>query len=156
MSLYSRTDAALGTQSTYDMGSCNSTSENSFNRLIIKPTNLTVTSSMVDFSGASNTSSFADPSTGLFTQVKNGSNGGCSRNGVLITATSSSALPTTQRIIHAAIGLGGAFSASDRAIRLYVARNYAYAATMKLFNMTQEADHYTAVQAFQTALSRQV
>jgi hypothetical protein len=157
MSCYSRTNAGLGNTLNIDMGCQTNNSFAEYNQLLIKnSTNQQIAALGRTTNVYFNNGGFTSASTGLFTIVKNGTNGGISQNGVLLTGGTASAFNTANFVRIAAIGLGGAYNALSCLLTNFVARNYAYCATMKLFDMTQETDHYTAVQAFQTALSRNV
>jgi hypothetical protein len=158
MSCYSRTDGASGAGNavSFDMGSTNG-GYAQYNALSLRDSS---NSHIATVGGTSNiyynNGGYTGSTLGLFTIVKNGANGGISRNGSLITGGVSSAISLSAFRQTAAIALGGVYFDNSAGLTGRVARNYAYCATMKLFNMTQEADHYTAVQTFQTALSRNV
>jgi hypothetical protein len=158
MSCYSRTDAGLGNVLNFDMGSTNSTSYTEYNRIVIKDSSNRQLGSVGRATNIYfNNGGYTSPSTGLFTTViDTGTTGGLARNGVLLTGGTQSSFNTADTVRNAAIGLGGFFNSSVNAMGGFVARNYAYAATMKMFNMTQEADHYAAVQKMQTTLGRNI
>jgi hypothetical protein len=157
MSFYSRTDAASGGGSavSFDMGSTlNGYAE--YNGISIRDS---ANDQLFTVGGGSfvyYNNNYTGDTLGLVTGVLNGTVGGISKNGVLLTGGSTGTVNLSAFRRTSAIALGGVYFDSTGILTGRVARNYAYCATMKLFNMTQEADHYTAVQTFQTAMSRQV
>lgn len=159
MSCYSRTDLATGSGlAAHDMGTLNNTSYAEYNQIIIKDAANRQLAAVGRVSNIYfNNGGYTDPSTGLFTTViSSGTTGGMSRNGVLLTGGTNGSFNTANTVRSAAIGLGGSWNMQNFSLSNFIARNYAYTATMKMFNITQEADHYTAVQNFQTTLGRQV
>jgi hypothetical protein len=158
MSCYSRTNGASGGGNaiSFDMGSTlNGYAQ--YNALSLRDTS---NSHIAALGGSNfvyyNNGGYTGDTLGLFSIVKNGTNGAISRNGTILTGGTAAAISLTAFRRTSAIALGGVFFDSTGILTGRVARNYAYAATMKLFNMTQETDHYTAVQKYQTTLGRNV
>jgi hypothetical protein len=143
LSIYSRTG---NTQPTHDIGSRNFGYTNPFG--ILSNFNNTTYNVWADF--ASQTSGVS--SQAYFIQTKNGTTAKLFRNTTtVLTATKTlSAMPTTNVIVGAAqdatSGVYGAFSN----------RQYAFASIGDGLTDTQASNLYTAVQAFQTTLSRNV
>jgi hypothetical protein len=160
MACYSRTDGASGASNatSFDMGATSNQSNfTSYNALSLRDSS---NSHLASIGGNAfvyyHNGGYTGSTLGLFSIVKNGTVGGISRNGTLLTGGTAATINTANLSRNAAIGLGGIWVGTNSTMAVQITRNYAYAATMKLFNMTQEADHYTAVQKFQTTLGRNV
>jgi hypothetical protein len=151
-SIYSRTNAATANNVPCDIGG--SYDNSIITRIAIKGANNVTFASL---NSSSTLLSFTDAALntqGLFSLCKDGGTAYLTRNGVSIGSGTTFGTVSPR---WAAFGVGGQYYASSNTLStLFSNRNFAYAAAFTAWDLTKEADHYTAVQAFQTALSRQV
>ena len=152
MSIYSRTDGAAASNLANDMGGCLGLNNEQV-RIFIRSANNNQLASMGGGGDIYYTPTYTGSALGLFSTIIGSSVDSLTRNGVILGGTLKS--PSAQPKIYA-VSIGGFFNNQTLGIVWGIARNYAYASTQKAWGITQEADHYTAVQAFQTALSRNV
>ena len=149
LSVYSRTSAASGASSPYDIGSGDNLGANLFDIAVRRNAN----QSIFDVGNATpnRISQFISDGSGLFNGSANGSNLYYYRNGSLLGSSTQS---SSNNILDKNVYVLG-FNENDTNT-YYSDRNLALASIGKYLTPTESANLYTAVQTFQTTLSRQV